>query len=104
MTARRLFRAVLMLLFTGAAVLAVGVGTASGHVSVSSTDAARGGFGELTFRVPNESATAATVGRRVQLPTDTPLAFVSIEPVPGWTATTTTTPLDPPVQGEAGSI
>jgi periplasmic copper chaperone A len=39
-----------------------------------------------------------------QLPTDTPLAFVSVKPVPGWTATTETTPLDPPVTVEGTEI
>nr|WP_239522391.1 YcnI family protein [Geodermatophilus sabuli] len=79
------------------AVLAVGVGTASAHVRVSSADAAAGGFGELTFRVPNESDTASTISLRVQIPAETPLASVSTKPVPGWTATTTTAPIDPPV-------
>ncbi|SFL86899.1 YcnI family protein [Geodermatophilus ruber] len=100
----RPYRAALALLAATVAVLALGIGTASAHVSVSSTDAVPGGFGELTFRVPNESGTASTVSLRVQLPTDTPLAFVSVKPVPGWTATTTTTPLDPPVEGESGQI
>jgi len=86
------------------ALLAAGIGTASAHVSVSSTDAAPGGFGEMTFRVPNESDSASTTGLRVQLPTDTPLAFVSVEPVPGWTVTTETTPLDPPVDVEGSQI
>jgi len=81
-----------------AAVLATGIGTASAHVRVSSADAAPGGFGELTFRVPNESDTASTVSLRVQVPADTPLASVSLEPVPGWTGTTTTGPIDPPVE------
>jgi uncharacterized protein YcnI len=99
----RLSRALLVLLATAAAVLALGIGTASAHVSVSSTDAAPGGFGELTFRVPTESDTAATISLRVQLPTDTPIANVSIKPVPGWTAARTTTPLDPPVTDEDGN-
>ncbi|WP_448624044.1 YcnI family copper-binding membrane protein [Geodermatophilus sp. URMC 64] len=86
------------------AVLALGVGVASAHVTVSSTDAAAGGFGELTFRVPTESDTASTTSLRVQLPTDTPLAFVSVKPVPGWTATVETTPLDPPVTVEGSEI
>ena len=70
-----------------AAVLALGVGTASAHVTVSSPNAAPGGFGEITFSVPSESDTAKTTSLRVQLPTDTPFAFVSVKPVPGWTAT-----------------
>jgi uncharacterized protein YcnI len=99
----RLSRALLVLLATTATVLAVGVGTASAHVTVSSTDAAPGGFGELTFRVPTESDTASTISLRVQLPTDTPIANVSVKPVPGWTAAMTTTPLDPPVTDDDGN-
>ena len=86
------------------AVLATGVGPASAHVRVSSTDAAPGGYGELTFRVPNESDTASTVSLRVQVPADTPLASVSLEPVPGWTATTTTGPIDPPVEVHGSEV
>ena len=41
---------------------------ASAHVTVSSDDAAAGGYGKLTFRVPNESDTASTVGLRIQIP------------------------------------
>ncbi|SEL54679.1 Uncharacterized protein YcnI [Blastococcus sp. DSM 46786] len=81
-----------------AVVLAAGAGAASAHVRVSSDDAAPGGFGEMTFRVPNESDTASTVSLRVQIPAETPLASVSVKPVPGWTATTTTGPVDPPVE------
>jgi uncharacterized protein YcnI len=92
-----------VLLATTAAVLALGIGSASAHVSVSSTDAAAGGFGELTFRVPTESDTASTTSLRVQLPTDSPIANVSIKPVPGWTAATSTTPLDPPVTDDDGN-
>jgi len=100
----RLTRAVLALLAMTAAVLAAGIGIASAHVSVSSPSAAPGGFGELTFRVPTESDTASTTSLRVQLPTDTPLAFVSVKPVPGWTAKVETTKLDTPVDAEGTQI
>ncbi|HEX2074342.1 MAG TPA: YcnI family protein [Geodermatophilus sp.] len=100
----RLCRAAVAVLAAVVAVLALGVGTASAHVSVSSPDAAPGGFAEITFRMPSESDTARTTSLRVQLPTDTPFAFVSVKPVPGWTATTTTTPLDPPVEAEGSTI
>src|SRR4051794_41519631 len=83
--------------------LTLGIGVASAHVSVSSPDASAGGFGKLVFRVPNESVTASTVRLRIQLPTDTAFAFVSYQPVPGWTATLTRTQLDPPVKDEEGN-
>jgi periplasmic copper chaperone A len=100
----RLVRALLALLASTAAVLAFGVGTASAHVTANSTDAAAGGFGEINLRVPNERPDSSTVSLRVQLPTDTPLAFVSVKPVPGWTATTETTQLDPPVDVEGSQV
>ena len=78
-------------------VVALGVGPASAHVRVSSADAAPGGYGELTFRVPTESDTASTVELAVQLPSDTPIGSVSVKPVPGWTAATETTTLATPV-------
>jgi uncharacterized protein YcnI len=90
----RPLRALIAVIVTTVAVLAVGVGTASAHVRVSSADATPGGYGEMTFRVPNESDTASTVSLRVQIPSDTPLASVSVKPVPGWTATTTTGPVE----------
>src|SRR3954447_10683361 len=81
----------------------LGVGVASAHVSVSSPDASQGGFGKVVFRVPNESDTASTVKLRIQLPTDTPFASVSTEPVPGWTTTLTRTALNPPIKDDDGN-
>jgi periplasmic copper chaperone A len=88
---------------TAATVVLASAGLASAHVGVSSPDASAGGYGKITFRVPNESDTASTVKIRIQLPTDTPLASVSTMPVPGWTATTTKTPLNPPVKDDDGN-
>src|SRR3954464_1210257 len=86
-----------------ATVVVASAGLASAHVGVSSPDASAGGYGKVTFRVPNESDTASTVKIRVQLPTRTPLASVSTMPVPGWTATTTKAPLNPPVKDDDGN-
>ena len=74
------------------------------HVSVSSPDAVPGGFGKVVFRVPNESDTANTTAISVTLPSDTPFAFVSVGAVPGWTATTTTSPLPEPVEVEGFTV
>lgn len=62
-------------------------GSASAHVSATSPDATQGGYTVVTFRVPNESATAATTGVTVTLPTEDPLTSVRTTPMPGWTAT-----------------
>lgn len=70
---------------------------ASAHVRVVPEQTAEGGFTVLTFRVPNESADAATSQVTVDLPTDTPLLSVSTRPLPGWTATVEEAPLPEPV-------
>lgn len=85
-----------------AALLAAGLvavaAPASAHVSVGTDDATQGGFGVATFRVPNESDTAATTKLTITLPADTPFAFVSAQAKPGWTVSTTTEKLDEPVK------
>ena len=99
---RPLARLALVVLAALATVLA-SAALASAHVSVSSPDAAAGGSGKVVFRVPNESDSASTVKIRIQIPTDPPLASVSVQPVPGWTATTTKSPLNPPVKDDDGN-
>ena len=93
----RLARALTVGLASTSVLLGLGVTAASAHVGVSSADAAPGGFGEVTFRVPSESDTASTISLRVQIPVETPLASVRTKPVPGWTAALTRSPIDPPV-------
>jgi uncharacterized protein YcnI len=85
-----------------AGLLTLGVGVASAHVTVSSTDASQGGYGKVTFRVPNESDTASTTKVKIQLPTKDPIASVSVLPVPGWTIVPTTEKLNPPVKADDG--
>jgi len=77
---------------------------ASAHVGVSSQDAAPGGFGKITFRVPNESDTASTVGLRIQIPEDAALASLRTQPMAGWTATLTTTDLPEPLENHGQEI
>ena len=85
-----------------AGLLTLGVGIASAHVAVSSTDATQGGEGKVTFRVPDESDTATTTKVRIQLPTKTPIASVSVQPAPGWTIVPTRKKVDPPVVSDDG--
>lgn len=87
-----------------AALVLVGALPASAHVSVSSDDAAPGGFGLLVFQVPNESDSASTTKVEVQLPTDTPLASVSTTPMPGWTVDAQTSKLPQPVEVEGATV
>jgi uncharacterized protein YcnI len=84
--------------------LAASVGIASAHVTVSSQDAEPGGYGKLTFRVPNESEAAFTVGLRIQIPEEAALASLRYQPIPGWTATLTTSDLDEPIDNHGREI
>lgn len=69
---------------------------ASAHVTVSSTDAAKGGFGKAVFRVPNESDAASVTKVVVTLPTDSPFAFVNAGVKPGWKVDVAKAKLDEP--------
>jgi uncharacterized protein YcnI len=79
-------------------------GPAFAHVTVSPSEANQGGYATLTFKIPNEKDDASTVQVEVEIPTDNPIASVSVQPVPGWTATVTKTPLDKPVDTEGGQV
>lgn len=85
------------------AVLA-GATAASAHVHVDGEDATRGGYGVLTFRVPTESDTASTTEVTVTMPSETPIAAASVQPVAGWTATVTTAKLAKPVRTDDGEL
>ncbi|CQD17295.1 nuclear export factor GLE1 family protein [Mycobacterium europaeum] len=74
------------------------------HVKVSGTNARQGGYGVLTFSVPNESDSAAVVGLRVFLPQDTPIYVVDTAPNPGWTAILTEKPLPSPQTDNNGTV
>jgi uncharacterized protein YcnI len=77
---------------------------ASAHVRVVPEATAAGGWTVLTFRVPNESASAATTQVAVDLPTGTPLTSVSTRPVPGWTAAVEEGQLPEPVEVDGATI
>ncbi|WP_369251972.1 YcnI family copper-binding membrane protein [Geodermatophilus amargosae] len=77
---------------------------ASAHVTVSSADATAGGYGKLTFRVPNESDTASTVSLRISIPEEEAMASLRAQPVPGWTITTTSARLDEPMDSHGQEI
>ncbi|MCS5715814.1 YcnI family protein [Herbiconiux sp. CPCC 205716] len=86
---------------SGLAALALAIAaplSAGAHVRVDPGQAGPGGYTTLTFKVPNESATASTTSLTVDLPTDTPFTSVSYQPVPGWTAQVTTAALPEPIE------
>lgn len=100
----RVLRRIICVPALAAALLAASAAAASAHVTVSSTDASRGGYAVITFRVPDEEASANTVGLTVQLPTDTPLASVQVQPVAGWTWSAPEQPLATPVTTDDGQV
>lgn len=74
------------------------------HVTVQPGELPKGGFSQLTFRVPNERDDAGTTKVEVTFPIDKPLAFVSVRPVPGWTAKVDKTKLATPVKSDDGDV
>ena len=92
-----MLRRALPLLTVTLALLLVLAPAAAAHVTVSSADAAPGGYGKLTFRVPNESDTASTVAVRISIPEEAAMGSLQAQPVPGWTATLSRTELPEPL-------
>ncbi|MGY1592922.1 YcnI family protein [Geodermatophilus sp. SYSU D00708] len=95
---------VVLALLTALAAAVATAGVASAHVSVSSADAAPGGFGKLTFRVPNESDTASTVALRISIPEEAAMASLRYEAEPGWTVTMTTSDLQTPLESHGEQV
>lgn len=79
-------------------------GIASAHVTANPHTAAQGSYTKIAFRVPNEEDAAATVKLEVNFPTDHPIASVSTEPLPGWTATVDKTKLATPINTDDGEV
>ncbi len=86
------------------AVFAVSAPAALAHVSVTPATAEPGSTAELTFRVPNEEADAATTRLTLQIPTEQPIAQVLVQPVQGWTVTVRTTRLEQPLVTDDGTF
>jgi uncharacterized protein YcnI len=87
----------------GALALTVGLAIpALAHVTIDPGTAEKGGWSKIAFRVPNERDDASTTKLEVQFPTDHPLPFVSVKPVPGWTAKLTQGKLPQPVVSDDG--
>jgi uncharacterized protein YcnI len=87
-----------------AAIVATVAAPASAHVTVKPDAAPKGSFSVFSFAVPNESDTASTVRLEVTFPTDHPIAFVSVQPIPGWTWSATTAKLSRPVTSDGARI
>lgn len=87
-----------------AAILFTLAGPASAHVTVNPNTAAPGAYTKVSFRVPTESDTLSTTKVEVNLPTETPIASVSLKPLPGWTAATVESKLATPIKSDDGEI
>jgi uncharacterized protein YcnI len=74
------------------------------HVTAQPGTAEQGSYSVVAFRVPNESDTAGTIKLELNLPADHPINSVRTTPIPGWTATTTKAPLNPPVTTDHGTL
>lgn len=103
-------RALRQCVAVAAAVLVAGLagaltlpGTAAAHVSISG-DAQRGGFARVAVRVPNESDSATTTRLELYLPENQVIPFVSVMPVPGWTAVAERKTLNPPAKTQDGEV
>jgi uncharacterized protein YcnI len=77
---------------------------ADAHVKVSPNTAAPGDDIQVTFRVPNESASAGTVRVEIDLPTKTPFADASYQPVAGWTAKVVEAKLAKPIVNDGVKV
>ncbi|WP_084464592.1 YcnI family copper-binding membrane protein [Microtetraspora fusca] len=87
----------------GALALTLGLAVpALAHVTVNPGTAVKGSWTKLAFRVPNERDNASTTKVEVEFPTDNPLPFVSVRPVPGWDVKVTQGKLPAPVVSDAG--
>jgi uncharacterized protein YcnI len=102
-TARIAVRIASVIITAGALAL-VGAAPAFAHVSPQPGTAAQGSETVVSLRVPDESDTAGTIALTVTLPTDHPITSVATTPIPGWTATTTKIPLNPPVQNDGQTL
>ncbi|PPK68143.1 YcnI family protein [Actinokineospora auranticolor] len=104
-TSRIAARACALFAATGAAVL-LGTGVASAHVTakVIGEPAVQGGYTKITFRVPNEDATAGTTKLEVSFPADHPIASLRTTPIPGWTAAVVKGKLAKPITSHGAEI
>ncbi|GLZ41290.1 YcnI family protein [Actinokineospora sp. NBRC 105648] len=104
-THRFVARAGVLLAVAGTAVL-FGTGVASAHVTakVIGETAAQGGYTKITFRVPNEDASAGTVKLEVKFPAEYPLASLRTKPLAGWTAAIVKAKLDKPITSHGTEI
>jgi uncharacterized protein YcnI len=99
---RTLLRAGTLLGTTALIALASAV-PAFAHVTANPSTIQKGGYGVVTFRVPDEDDTAGTIALTVNLPTDHPFSSVRTTPVAGWAVTTNEVAINPPLKDDDGN-
>jgi uncharacterized protein YcnI len=100
----RITRLAVVLSGTAASVLLL-ASPAFAHVTAHGTGATSGGRdAEISFRVPNERATASTTKVEIHLPTDKPFAGVLAASKPGWKVAVSSLKLTTPIVTDDGKI
>jgi periplasmic copper chaperone A len=80
-------------------------GVAAAHVTVSPSSLPQGTDDAiLTFRVPNESATASVTGLKIQFPLTHPIVLLNPEAGSGWQVTVVKAALPKPVTTDDGTF
>jgi uncharacterized protein YcnI len=102
-SSRALSRVAIVIAATTAGLLLSAI-PAFAHITVNPSSAQQGAAEELTFRVPNEEASAYTTRVDVQIPTDHPIAQLLVKPVAGWTISVKTITLAKPLVTDDGSF
>ncbi|WP_409461841.1 YcnI family protein [Amycolatopsis sp. GA6-003] len=99
------FRRAGVLAATVAATGLLGAGLASAHVSanVYGDQPAKGGYGTIFFRVPNEDAKLGTIKLEIDVKPDYGIGNIRTKPIPGWTAEVTKSKLPQPVTTASGT-
>jgi uncharacterized protein YcnI len=86
-------------------VLVAWSGAAAAHVTVSPASLPAGTSDAiLTFRVPNESATAMVTGLRIQFPIDPPIVVLNPEAGSGWQINVVHSTLPKPITTDDGTF
>ncbi len=88
-------------------VAAVGLsaGAAGAHVTISPSSLPQGASDAiLTFRVPNESATASVVGLQIQFPLAHPIVVLNPQAGSGWNVVVHSTVLPKPITTDDGTF
>ncbi|HVW40237.1 MAG TPA: DUF1775 domain-containing protein [Amycolatopsis sp.] len=83
---------------TTATILVAFATPAAARVSIVPDHATDGGTQTFAFRLANERPDTASTRLELVFPQDPPVAYVDVGTAPGWTATVTPRPLNPPVQ------